>query len=452
MNFIKKNFYLISFVILIVFVGTIVIFRPKEPAVPPLKDRIGGTALGAEWMNTKQAIETLIDKVRKDPKDSKSKIQLAQGYIQEGRITGDYNYYDVASLKLLDEVLTDDPNNFEALCSKATVLLNQHHFQQGHDVGLKAQQQNPHAAFGYGILTDADVELGNYKEAVLMGDSMCAIRPDLRSYSRISYLREIHGDYDGAKEVMMRAVKAGVTGMEQTEWCRVYLGKLYEQTGNIDTAEMIYNAASIARPNYAYALAGLGRVARAKKNYSEAIKYFEQAQSLIKDYAFGEDLIDLYRLQGNQKKSDSMANAVINALVINSNANDKNPEAGHYSDKELAYLYLKLNENDKALEHAKLEYDRRPNNIDINEMMAWVHYKRGEYADAVPFIEKAMVTGSKNSELLCRAGVIYCKANQVEKGSELIAEAVKENPFLQEELLAEAKPYVQVVQAKLASN
>jgi Tfp pilus assembly protein PilF len=71
-------------------------------------------------MNTKQAVESLIEKVRKDPKDLKSKIQLAQGYIQEGRITGDYNYYDVAALKLLDDVLEKDPNNFEALCSKAT--------------------------------------------------------------------------------------------------------------------------------------------------------------------------------------------------------------------------------------------------------------------------------------------------------------------------------------------
>jgi len=452
MNFIKKNFYLISFAILLLFVSTIVIFRPEEPAVPPLKDRVGGTALGAEWMNTKQAIDGLIETVRKNPKDLKSKVQLAQGYIQEGRITGDYNYYDVAALKLLDDVLENDPNNFEALCSKATVLLNQHHFQQGLDVGLKAQQLNPHASFVYGILTDANVELGRYDDAVKMGDSMCAIRPDLRSYSRISYLREIYGDYPGAKDGMKMAVKAGVTGMEQTEWCRVYLGKLYEQTGNIDTAEMIYQAASMARPNYAYALAGLGRIARAKKNYAEAMKYFEQAQSLIKDYAFGDELIDLYRLQGDEKKSDSMAKAVINTLIVNSNTNDQNPEAGHYSDKELAYLYLKLNDKDNALKHAKLEYDRRPNNIDVNEMMAWVHYKRGEYADAVPFIEKSLITGSRNSELLCRAGIIYCKANKAEKGSALIGEALKENPFLQEDLLAEARPFMPAIQARLASN
>ncbi|MEO5673600.1 MAG: hypothetical protein ABIQ74_03045 [Chitinophagales bacterium] len=452
MNFIRKNFYLISFLILILFVSAILIFRPKEPAVPPLKDRIGGTAMGAEWMNTKLAIDGLVETVRKNPDDLKSKIRLVQAYIIEARVTGDYNYYDIAAMKLVNEVLEKEPENFEALCSKATIYLNQHHFQEGYDIGLKAQKQNPYAAFSYGILTDACVELGKYDEAIKMGDSMCAIRPDLRSYSRISYLREIHGDFEGAKEVMKMAVKAGIAGVEQTEWCRVYLGKLYEQTGNIDTAEMIYQASNVARPNYAYAIAGLGRVARGKKNYAEATKHFELAQSLIKDQAFGEELIDLYRLQGNKAKSDSMAKETVNSLLASSNSDDENPDAGHYSDRELAYLYLKMNDTDNALKHAKLEYERRPENIDVNEMMAWVHYKRGEYTLAVPFIEKSLRTGSKNAELLCRAGLVYSKANQVQKGRELIEEAMNENPFMPEDLLMEARQYVPRLQARIASN
>lgn len=247
------------------------------------------------------------------------------------------------------------------------------------------------------------------------------------------------------------AVKAGITGMEQTEWCRVYLGKLYEQTGNIDTAEWIYQAASMARPNYAYALAGLGRIARSKKNYPEAIKDFEEAESLLKDQSFGDELIDLYRLTGETEKANSMAKEVIKTLQASSNTNDRNPDAGHYSDKELAYLYLKLGDNDNALKHAKLEYDRRPANIDVNEMMAWVYYKRGEYAKALPFADKSLSTGSKNSELLCRTGLIYCKNNQSEKGSLLIAAAAKQNPFLPEDLIAEAKSYIPETQPRLAA-
>ncbi len=307
---------------------------------------------------------------------------------------------------------------------------------------MKLEKQNPHAAFVYGILTDANVELGNYTAAVRMADSMCGIRPDLRSYSRISYMREIYGDINGAKEAMKMAVNAGVPGFEQTEWCRVYLGKLYETSGSIDTAELIYTAASIARPNYAYAIAGLGRVERAKKNYTDAIKYFEQANGLVKDYAFGDELIDLYRLTNQKQKADEVSKEVIAKLNEHANTDDENGDAGHYADKELAYVYLKLNENDLALKHAKAEYDRRPDNIDINEMMAWVYYKRGEFTNALGYLDKALHTGSKNPELLCRAGLIYCSNNQIEKGSAMIAQAININPFLQEDLLAEAKKFL----------
>lgn len=442
MNFIKKNFYIISFLVLILFVGMIVLFRKKEPDVPPLKDRIGGISQGGEWLNTKQAIDGLIEKVRKNPDDLKSKVQLSQAYIQEARITGDYNYYDQACIKLLNSVLAKDPQNFEALSTLATVYLSQHHFQQGLELGLRAKKINPHAAYIYGVLTDGYVELGKYDTAVNTVDSMCAIRPDLRSYSRISYVREIYGDIPGAKDAMKMAVEAGLPGMEQTEWARVYLGRLYEMTGNIDTAQFYYEESNAIRPNYAYALAGLGRIERAKKNYAQSIKYFEQAGSLVSDYSFGDELIDLYRLTNQPKKADSMANAVITDLTSQSNSDEKNPDAGHYTDRELAYIYLKVGDIKNAAKHAEAEYSRRPDNIDVNELMAWVSYNKQEFDKAVPYMEKALRTGSKNPVLLCRAGLIYCKVNQTEKGMALLQEAVKSNPYLDENLMKEAMAYL----------
>lgn len=448
MEFIKKNFYLISFIILILFVGIIVAFRKEEPDVLPLKNRIGGTSIGNEWLNTKSAIQGLVEKIRKNPDDAKSKIQLAQAYIQEARVTGDYNYYDMASLQLLNAVINKEPENFEALATLATVYLSQHHFQQGLDIGKKAQRINPHAAFVYGVLTDGLVELGKYDSAVFMVDSMCAIRPDLRSYSRVSYLREIYGDIPGAIEAMKMAVDAGLPGLEQTEWVRVYLGRLYEISGKMDTAEMYYQAANRLRPNYAYALAALGRVERARKNYAQSITYFQQAASLVKDYSFDDELSDLFRLTGQNAKADSMSREVINLLMLHANSNDENEDAGHYADKELAYVYLKAGDREAALKHALAEYKRRPENIEVNEMMAWVYCQRGEANKSIPFIEKAMRTGSKNPVLLCRAGLIYCKSNQPEKGMALLQQALQMNPYLPEDLAKEAmdKLHQQMVQ------
>lgn len=442
MKFIKKNFYLLSIAILLLFVGLIVAFRQNEPDILPLKNRIGGTSMGNEWLNTKQAIEGLIENVRKNPDDVKSKIQLSQAYIQEARITGDYDYYDAASIKLLTSALKQEPENYEAMATLATVYLSQHHFKEGLELGKRAQALNPHAAFVYGVLTDAYVELGMYDSAVYMVDSMCAIRPDLRSYSRVSYLREIYGDIPGAIEVMKMALDAGLPGLEQTEWVRLYLGRLYEITGSIDTAEMYYKAANTLRPNYAYALAALGRIELAKKNYAAAITLYEQAASLVQDYSFGDELIDLYRLNNEPGKADSIGKEVIKLLSEHANTHDEDEEAGHYADKELAYAYLKTNDREAALKHALAEYKRRPANMEVNELMAWVHYQRKEYDQCIPYLEQAMRIGSRNPVLLCRAGLIYCKNNQPEKGLVLLREAISTNPYLQHDLLKESMTYL----------
>jgi len=81
--------------------------------------------------------------------------------------------------------------------------------------------------------------MGNYDTAVDKADKMVSIRPDLRSYSRISYLREIHGDNTGAIDAMKLAVDAGAAGDEATEWARIQLAKLYEHTGQLKYAKWI---------------------------------------------------------------------------------------------------------------------------------------------------------------------------------------------------------------------
>ena len=235
--------------------------------------------------------------IEQDPKDYKSMLALSQAYIQEGRETGDHGYYDKAALELLDKVTENQPGNFDALCCKATVLLSQHHFAEGLDLAQKALPLNSNSAFVYGILCDANLELGNYDNAVKMADKMVSIRPDIRSYSRVSYLREIYGDNQGAIGAIKLAVAAGYPGLEQTEWTRCILAHLYENKGSLDSAEFQYKIALSERPDYAFAIAGLGKIAKAKGNYKEAVAYYEKAKALIIEYSFSDELTDLYRLK-----------------------------------------------------------------------------------------------------------------------------------------------------------
>lgn len=438
----RKHLYTILVSVTLLILVSIFLFAKKpKKNIPSYKDRTGTIALSAEWLDTKKAIENLLANVEANPQDYKSMLALAQAYIQESRVTGDHAYYDKAALEVLNAILENESKNFEALCCKATVLLSQHHFAEGLDVARIALPLNPYNAFIYGIMCDANVELGKYDEAVKMADKMVSMRPDIRSYARVSYLREIYGDIPGAIQAIRLAVSAGYPGLEQTEWTRTILAHLYESKGNIDSAGIEYNIALQERPNYAFAIAGLGRIAKDKGNYKEAIGYYEKAKGMISEYSFSDELTDLYKLNNEPDKATKNAQEVITML---SPASDVEGESGHghYADKELAYAYLKMNDTENALKHALLEYERRPDNIDVCETVAWVKYKKGEFAEANKLIDKALRTNSKNPVLLCRAGLIKVKANQMDKGIKLVRQALEQNPFIDIDLKKEASPYL----------
>lgn len=288
-------------------------------------------------------------------------------------------------------------------------------------------------------MVDAYVEMGNYEEAVINSDKMVSIRPDIRSYSRISYLREIHGDYPGAIEAMKMAVDAGPAGDETTAWARVQLGQLFEYTGDLPAAEMHYTIALENRSGYAYALAGLARIATSKKDYAKAITFYEKASKAVVDYSFKDELVYLYRITGDRIKADAVASEIINTMRMNAEAGNNDETLGHYSDRELAYAYLKINNTKKALEHALAEYNRRPDNIDVNEALAWVHYKRGAYDKALPYIKTALRTGSKNPVLLSRAGLILKKTSEKTSAKKHLEEAFKNQPHFDPELKMEVE-------------
>jgi len=440
----KIKAYTILVIITGILVASIFIFsKEKKKNVPSFKERAGTIALSAEWLNTKEAIKSLISAIEINPEDYKSKLQLAQAYIQESRITGDHAYYDKAALELLNDVVKAEPQNFDALCCQATVLLSQHHFSEGLEVAKKAQPLNPNSAFIYGIMCDAYVELGNYKEAVKQSDKMISIRPDIRSYSRISYLREIHGDLRGAIDAAKLAVSAGYPGLEQTVWTRTILAHLYENIGQIDSAQAQYQLALIERPEYAFAIAGLGKIEKAKGNYKEAIRFYEKAKKSVIEYSFDDELTDLYKLNNEPSKSSNAATKVIETLSPIADADESSSSHGHYADKELAYAYLKTPDLDKALKHALIEYERRPNNIDVCETLAWVYFKKGSFLEANKFITKALITNNQNPTLLCRAGLIKIRSGDVLKGQDLIKKALATNPYLDPTLKNEAINYIQ---------
>jgi tetratricopeptide (TPR) repeat protein len=264
---------------------------------------------------------------------------------------------------------------------------------------------------------------------------MVSIRPDIRSYSRIAYLREIYGDIAGAIEAMELAVVAGTPGDENTEWCRVQMGKLYEQIGKTKDAAMQYTIAAENRMYYPYALAGLARIATEEKNYDKALALYMQADSLLPDHTFKEGQADIYELMGQPDKAKLITKEIL-AYVKKLTVNNKN-SVGQNEDHEMAHAYMGVGDLDLALKYALVEYNRRPDNIEVNETVAIVYYKRKEYAKALPYIERALKTNSKKPELLFYTGLIYVKTGNKIKGQQYLDETVRNNPGVSDNIKLE---------------
>ncbi|RTL59279.1 MAG: tetratricopeptide repeat protein [Sphingobacteriales bacterium] len=440
----KKIIYTTVIILFVTVIGFVVYkykanVQKEKTVLFELKKRNGSLANSDEWHLVQKKADEFKKALSTDPTDTKALIGMASLFIQEARITGDYMYYDKAAMNYTNRVLSIDSSNFEAMCFKSMLYLSQHHFADGLNWAQKAQQKNPYSAFIYGMLVDGNVEMGNYDAAVNSADSMISMRPDIRSYSRVSYLREIYDDYKGAIDAMKMAVDAGAPGDESTEWARVQLGHLYEQAGDIANAEMNYTIAINNRPSYAYAMAGMARIAAAKKDFTKAVDLYKQASALVNDYSIKEELVELYIQQNEKEKAAVLNKEIIDRLSSDAASANNNDAIGHYADRELAYAYLNDNNIDKALEHALLEYNRRPGNIDVNEMLAWVYYKKGDYSKATEYMKVAMKTNSKNPVRLCRAGLIYAKANDKLMAKNYISEALKNNPNINETLKSESE-------------
>jgi tetratricopeptide (TPR) repeat protein len=216
------------------------------------------------------------------------------------------------------------------------------------------------------------------------------------------------------------------------------MGHLYENIGDLKNAEMNYQIALTERPGYMYALAGMARLALASKDYNRAIYYYQAAAKDAIEGAFKEEMATVYFLSGQKEKATTLTKEVVAELDKNAQAANADESIGHYADKELAYAYLSINNYDKALEHALLEYNRRPKNIEVNETVAWMYYKKGEAAKALPYLKAAFNTNSKNPTLMCRAGLIFAKTGDVANAKKLLQQGLQSNANIDELLKTEA--------------
>ena len=383
--------------------AAIILWRTSDrpTPIPQLSPRSDRTGTQGEFLNAQRAAGYYTDEIRKHPSSPANYVQLAQLFQQEARVTGRHHEYIPKAFWLLDQALKAAPGDFNATLTKASLLMTLHRFDEARLLAERSLEGKGRSASACGVLCDAFVESGLYDRAVQECDTMLAIRPDIRSYARASYLRELHGELEGALQAMEAAADAGVFGQENRAWALYTLGVLYLQSGKPDTAEYIFKGILEERPDYPFALSGLARTAYFRGNPDEALRLLTRAAEITPDHIYLEQIADIERSIGKVSDAEGVAKIVLASF-------EQHENDGWNIDREYALFCTNHGINPgESLMRARREYDRRPENVDALDAYAWVLCKNGNAAAALPLIEHALRLGTRNPDVHFHAALIY---------------------------------------------
>jgi len=421
----KKNIIIISSVFFIAAIAfAYYLINSNKDAVeniPSLRPRNNDGSLAAEFLNAQRTVDYYRGQIKKHPDDPKNYVELAQVFLQEARVTGKHHEYIPKAQSLINKALSLDPQNFDANITNASILMTLHQFNKAMNISKWAVKKNPFNSTALGILCDAYVQLGKYNEAINTCDKMISIRPDLRSYSRASYLRELKGDIDGAIDAMKLAADAGAFGKEDRAWCLYNLANLFLNSGKTDTAKFIYSGILEERPSYAFAYSGLAKVMIIKKDFTKAIEYLTKASQITSDHSFTEMLADVFQMMNDKNTESKLIKKVLEGF-------EQHNADGWNVDHE--YVVFSLNHNinlKEALTLAKKDFQKRPNNIDAADTYAWALYKNNNFNIALNIITKALSLNSKNNFLDFHAGMIYASTGKEDEALKYLQKSIREN-------------------------
>src|SRR5919198_294157 len=214
--------------------------------------------------------------VKSKPNDSRGYDLLGDAYLQKVRETGDASFYTRAD-SVYTKALQLNPRDPAAVTGAGTLALARHDFRAGLRYGLRARQLAPYSFQPLGVVVDAQVELGHYDDAAKSLQQMIDLRPNLSSYARVSYFRELHGDLAGAIDAIKAAASAGGGAAENVAYVQTLLGNLYFDTGRLGEAREAYRTALESFPRYVPATAGLANIEAAHRDFGAAIRRYRDA-------------------------------------------------------------------------------------------------------------------------------------------------------------------------------
>jgi tetratricopeptide (TPR) repeat protein len=366
--------------------------------------------------STEERIGRLQDAVRAAPERADLGAALASAYLQRARETGDPGYYTRAGA-LLERAAARDPRNAQVALGRATLALARHDFRGGLELAWRARALAPGALASYPAIVDALVELGRYRAAERELQRFVDAKPTLPAYARVSYLRELRGDLDGAAGAMARAVTAGAAAPENVAYVQTLLADLERARGNSAAAQHAYADALAALPGYVPAAAGRARLAAQRGDLTAAARLWRGvvARRPLPEYVIALGEVELAAGRGAAARRDLALVRAQQRLLRG---------AGVNVDVEFALFEADHGSAARAVELARRAWAAAPS-VRSADALGWALARSGRPDEGLRWARRALRLGSLDPGFRFHAGMTAIAAGRSAEGRRHLALALR---------------------------
>ncbi|MFV5699293.1 tetratricopeptide repeat protein [Flavobacterium sp. ZT3R17] len=321
---------------------------------------------------------------------------------------------DIKNLYKTEELLTKsneayDYSRVSTIRSLARNYIAQHRFKEALVLANKAFSIGEGLKETQKLLFDVQMELGNFPEAVR---NLNAMR-DMKDYDYLIRLAKWN-DHKGE-------LKTAITFMEKARdiaekednkvlkiWSYSNLGDFYGHAGRIQESYDSYLKTLAIDPNYSYALKGIAWIVFShERNTVEAKRIVEAIEVTHNTPDFYLLKSQIAQFEGNKKAEISNRNAYFSML-------QKNNYGAMYNKYNVLIYADDKQTASKALEIAKIEIDHRPT-PDSYDLLAWSYLNLGENKKALEIAQKHVVGQSFEPKVQYHLAMIYKSNKEADK-------------------------------------
>ncbi|HEV7807242.1 MAG TPA: hypothetical protein VGO80_15575, partial [Solirubrobacteraceae bacterium] len=249
---------------------------------------------------------------------------------------------------------------------------------------------------------------------------MIDLRPNLASYARVSYFRELHGDLAGATRAMSLAVSAGGGAPENVAYVQTLLGDLEAMRGHEQAARRAYAVALAGVAGYVPAVAGRAQLDAATGHLRTAIRAYE---AIVRRQPLPQYVIALGETQqaagrrAQARETFALVDAERRLLAAD----------GVNTDVEIALFEADHGEPRRALDLARRAWRAAPS-VRSADAVSWALTRAGRPSEGLAWARRALRLGSRDPLLLTRAGLTARAARHAREAHRYLRRALAANP------------------------